>query len=267
MGYVFDFKDAMAYERWLAGAKHLPILDAETRLMLKMLTPAIGDSLLDIGCGTGASLQPFLGKGIQLTGIDPSPHMLDMAKERLGHRVDLHLGVAEELPFGDNTFNYSILFLSLEFVDDPVKAIEEACRVTKDRLFIGIINRYSIYAAQRRIYGLFSTSVYNRARFFSVGKIRRILFRVVGEVPFYWRTVLQIPGFSGGCFSRIENYHMFEKIPIGGFVGIMVVPIPHYRTIPMPLKSNNTVRAGHAGERVATCAGDYKSEVRRERTR
>ncbi len=259
MGYVFDFKDAAAYEKRMSEAGFRAVMETESRLMLQMLTPAYGDSLLDIGCGIGASLQPFLGKGIQLSGIDPSPYMLEVAKDRLGHRVDLHRGVAEELPFGDNAFNYSVLFLTLEFVDNPVKALEEACRVTKDRLFIGIINRYSFYAAQRRIYGLFSASVYNHARFFSIGKVRRLLFRLLGEVPFYWRTVLHIPGITGGLWNRIEGAHIFEKSPLGGFAGIMAVPIPHYRTTPIPLKSN-AVRSSPAGERVATCASDYKTE-------
>ena len=259
MGYVFDYKDAAAYEKWLSTAGNRAVFENETRLMLKMLRPAYGDSLLDIGCGSGASLQPFFGKGIPLTGIDPSPYMLDMAEARLGNRADLHRGVAEDLPFDDNAFNYSVLFLSLEFVDDPVKAIEEACRVTKDRLFIGIINKYSLYAMQRLIYGFFSRSVFNRARFFGIGKIRRILFRLLGDVPFYWRTVLQVPGIPGGYWRRVEGSHLMEKSPIGGFAGIVVVPIPHYRTIPVPLKAK-AIRSGPAGERVATCSGDYRTE-------
>ena len=40
---------------------------------------------------------------------------------------------------------------TLEFVEDPKKAIEEVSRVTKDRIFIGVLNRYAIKGIQIRI--------------------------------------------------------------------------------------------------------------------
>jgi ubiquinone/menaquinone biosynthesis C-methylase UbiE len=41
------------------------------------------------------------------------------------------------LPFDDNSFNHACLFTSLEFVDDPKKALAEAFRVAKDGCLSG----------------------------------------------------------------------------------------------------------------------------------
>ncbi len=259
MSYVFDFHDAQNYERWLADEKNRMILDLQQRLMVGMMHPGVAQSILDIGCGTGASLMPFLNKGIDLTGIDPSPYMLDAAGRNLGHRVDLHRGFAEDLPFADNSFHYSVIFLTLEFCDDPHRALEEACRVTKDRVFVGIFNRFSLYAAHRRMMRLLKPSVYSYARFFSIGEIRRMIFAHLGKVPLEWKTVFQVPWLPSELTHRIESTKMFQSSPFGGFAGITADPVPRFRTFPLALK-RRVNHAGSSGEQVASCAGDYHNE-------
>ena len=124
MGYVFDFNDAIHYEKWLNDPKNRFAVDLEQRLILKALKPARGESILDIGCGTGSFLQTYLGEGLEVTGLDPSPYMLDIAQKNIGNRVDFHRGLAEDLPFDDNSFNYACLSTTLEFVNDPTKSLE-----------------------------------------------------------------------------------------------------------------------------------------------
>lgn len=224
-----------------------------------MLHPAFAQRLLDIGCGTGASLMPFLNKGIDLTGIDPSPYMLDAARRNLGSRADLYKGYAENLPFDDNSFNHSVIFLTLEFCESPLKAIEEACRVTRDRVFIGIFNRFSLYAAHRRIVRILRTSVYWQARFLSIGDIRRMFFYLLGNVPVHWETVFQVPWLPPALIYRVESTKIFRSSPFGGFAGIAVDPVPTYRAFPLALKCRIPQSASQ-GERVASCAGDYQNE-------
>ncbi|MFO7932193.1 MAG: class I SAM-dependent methyltransferase [Thermodesulfobacteriota bacterium] len=259
MGYVFDYNDAVGYERWLSDKKNRIILDLQRCLMMEMLRPAFAHSLLDIGCGTGASLEPFLNKGIDLTGIDPSAHMLEAARSNLGHRVDLHMGYAEELPFDDNFFDYTVIFLTLEFCEDPFRALEEACRVTRDRIFIGIFNRFSLYVAHRRIDRLIKRSVYRHARFFSIGDVRRNLFYLLGRVPFDWQTVFQVPWLPASLIHRTESSGVFRSSPFGGFAGIVAEPVPRFRALPLGLKSEVRSNAT-SGKRVASCAGDFENE-------
>jgi len=235
MGYVFDFNDAKAYEEWFNQPDNRFAAELESRLMIDMLEPMPGEAILDIGCGTGASLLPFLDKGLQATGIDPSPYMLDIAKNNLGNRVDLHRGFAEDLPFDDNSFNYACLVTTLEFVDDRQKALEEACRVAKDKIFIGVLNRYAIKGIQRRVKGVFTKTIYNHARFFSVWELKRNIRSILGDPPISWRTVCQFSSGSGRIASWIERSNLAQRCPFGAFAGIVVTLVPRFRTRPLAI--------------------------------
>lgn len=238
MGYVFNFHDAIAYEQWFNKPQNRFFFDLEKRLMLDMLKPIRGDSVVDIGCGTGANLLAFTETGLQVTGLDPSPYMLDIAAKNLGNRADLHRGFAEDLPFDDNSFNYACLITTLEFVDDPQKALEEACRITKDKIFIGVLNRYAIKGIQRRIKGMFIKTVYNRAKFFSVWELKQIIRTILGDVPISWRTTCQLPIMHGNIAYRIEQLSLLQKCPFGAFAGMVVTLVPRYKTRILPLKYN-----------------------------
>jgi len=235
MGYIFDFNDAVNYDQWYDKPQNRFAADLEFRLMLDMLKPMDGNSLLDIGCGTGASLLPFLNKGLRITGIDPSPYMLDIAFKKVGHRVDLHRGSAEDLPFDDNSFNYACLITTLEFVENPRKAIEEACRVTKDRVFIGALNRNALKGIQMRLKGIFTKSIYNHAQFFSVWELKKIIRAILGDVPISWGTVCQFLSATGKITTRIERSRLVQKCPFGAFIGIVFAPVPRYMTRPLSI--------------------------------
>ena len=187
MGYVYDFHDARRYNQWILKDQNRVAADLESRLMMGMLDPALGESILDIGCGTGASCRPLLEKGFDVTGIDPSPYMLDILSASLGNRVSLYRGFAEDLPFDDNSFNHASLFTSLEFVENPLKALEEAFRVAKDRVFIGFLNRYALTGIGRRVKGIFTPTIYNRATFFSVWEIKNMVRELMGPLRVWWR--------------------------------------------------------------------------------
>ncbi|MCP3940496.1 MAG: class I SAM-dependent methyltransferase [Desulfobacteraceae bacterium] len=236
MGYVFDSKDAGNYDSWLDKGKNRHCLELEIKLILDLLSPQKGQRILDIGCGTGASLAPLLDKGLSLTGIDPSPHMLDLADQRLGTRVDLHRGLAEDLPFDDNCFDTALLFTSLEFTDRPAKAIEEACRVAKDRVVIGVLNRYAPQNMFRRFKSFFSKNIYTHAHFFSIWELRRILFAILGHVPVKWRTTPQFPFIGGALAAHVENIGLVQKSFCGSLIGMQIKPVPKFRTRPLALK-------------------------------
>ncbi len=63
-------------------------LEAFGSAALDRLSPAAGESILDVGCGTGATLlQLFerVGPGGKVVGLDPSRPMLERARERTRH--------------------------------------------------------------------------------------------------------------------------------------------------------------------------------------
>ncbi len=236
MGYIFDFHDAEKYDACLEHLHTSYYLDLESRLFLKMMNPQRGARILDIGCGTGVSLVPLLDQGLNLTGIDPSLYMLDKACERLGQKVDLHRGSAEELPFEDNAFDTAFFFTSLEFSDRPAKAIEEACRVAKDQVIIAVLNRHAPLNMYRRCKGFFRPDIYTKMHFFSIWEIRQIVHAMLGKVPVYWRTTIQVPFIRGRFMKWVENLGVVQRSCCGTMICMRIKPVPKFRTRPLSLK-------------------------------
>lgn len=236
MECVFDFKTAQQYDSWYDDPRNRFVSELEDQLLLKLLEPVPGERLLDIGCGTGRHLLMFLEMGLEVTGFDRSPYMLGIAKERVGHRAALYQGVAEDLPFEDNSFNIATLITTLEFVDDPQQAIQEACRVAKDRIFLGVLNRYSIKGIERKLKGMFSESVYNHAQFFSVWRLKQYVRQVLGKTPLRWGTVYSLPVRFMKCTRYVERCSLVQRLPFGGFIGMVITLMPRYHAGTIPLK-------------------------------
>ncbi len=236
MGTIFDFKDAQAYSQWMDDPWNKLAVDIESRLMMEMLAPLKTDSVLSVGGCAGSRLTPFVEMGINMTAIDPSPYMLDLLSQDYGNRIELYRGHFEDLPFEDNSFNHACLVTTLEFVDNPEKVIAEACRVAKDRLFIGFFNRYAIKGVQRRVSGMFRKTIFNRASFFSIWELKKYVRSVAGDVPIAWRTVGQLPDTKGFFKGKIEQSRVIQRFPFGAFAGMVVTLVPLLRTRPLALR-------------------------------
>ncbi len=261
MGYIFDFQDAKIYEKWFDSNQQKIRSSLEIRLMLDMLKPMTKESILDIGCGVGASVIPFVERGIDTTGLDPSPYMLDVAYKNFGDGVDLYRGHAEDLPFDDNSFNHACLFTTLEFVDDPLKALEETFRVAKDRVFIGVLNRYAIKGIQRRVRAIFTKTIFDHARFYGIWELKQMIWSLLGqEIPITWRTVYQFPMVKNKMTNKIEASSIIQRFPFGAFVGIVVTLVPRFRTRPLALKhqpqSLSDAITGYSGTLISNEHGD-----------
>ena len=246
MGYIFDFNDTNAHIAWCDQTGPQYNFRLQTALMMKMLAPLTDRNVLDIGCGWGRCAAPLMERGLQVTGVDPSPYALDQVKERFGNRVELHRAVGEDLPFEDNTFNYSILMTSLEFMDRPAKAIEEACRVTRDKIFIGVFNKFAPLNIYRRVKGFFCHNTLSHGQFFGIRELRQIIFSIMGPVPVYWNTTLQFPFFRSRPVAYLEQCAMIQKSPWGTMIGMVIIPIPRFRTRPLSLEISRKRTCSHA---------------------
>lgn len=93
---------------------------------------ARGD-VLEVAVGTGLNL-PHYGPELNLTGIDLSSAMLDVARQRaaeLGRDVELREGDAHHLPFDVASFDTVVCTLSLCNIPDPDRAVGEMRRVLR----------------------------------------------------------------------------------------------------------------------------------------
>lgn len=106
-------------------------VEATTRETLARLTLRPGERLLDVGCGTGALLHPLSQRypEAQLSGVDPVPEMLAVARRRLPREVELRTGWAERLPFERQRFDVVVSCNAFHYFREPVAALHEMGRV------------------------------------------------------------------------------------------------------------------------------------------
>jgi SAM-dependent methyltransferase len=87
---------------------------------------------LDVGCGPGAltaALAEQLGRQ-SVCGVDPSQPFVDACRARQPG-VDVVVGAAEALPFGDGEFDVVASQLVVNFMDDPQAGVREMARVAR----------------------------------------------------------------------------------------------------------------------------------------
>ncbi len=90
-----------------------------------------GNRVLDVACGTGVLLRACAERvkpGGEPRGLDRNEGMLAVAKRKLPEAA-WHLGVAEELPFEDQSFDRVVSQFGLMFFEDRVTALNEMWRV------------------------------------------------------------------------------------------------------------------------------------------
>jgi ubiquinone/menaquinone biosynthesis C-methylase UbiE len=115
-------------------------------------------SVLEVAIGTGLNLG-YYRPDIQLTGMDLSPAMLDIARKRaddIGLPVQLHEGDAHELPYEDESFDSVVCTFSLCNIPDLDQAVAEMTRVLKPRGVLLLVDHIRssvkpIYWAQKAI--------------------------------------------------------------------------------------------------------------------
>ena len=99
-----------------------------------------GNSLLDIGCAKGFMMYDFhrLIPGIKVEGIDISDYAIENGMEDM--KPFMQVASADDLPYKDNSFDYSISITTLHNFDGDnlIKALKEIERVSKKGSFITV---------------------------------------------------------------------------------------------------------------------------------
>jgi ubiquinone/menaquinone biosynthesis C-methylase UbiE len=89
--------------------------------------------VLEVAIGTGLNLASYRDD-VELTGIDWSDAMLDIARDRaaqLGRTPKLQQADAHQLPFGDGSFDTVVCTFGLCAIPDHTRAIAEMARVLR----------------------------------------------------------------------------------------------------------------------------------------
>jgi ubiquinone/menaquinone biosynthesis C-methylase UbiE len=218
---AFDEGVAAHYEAWY-GTEEGRRADALEKQSLQRLHDCVPGArgVLEVGCGTGHFTRWLEEQGLSAVGLDLSAAMLSEAKTR--NRVPYVQADAHHLPFADNTFDLTAFATTLEFLEAPREALREAIRVAARGLLLGVLNRWSVLAVRRRLAGLFRPSVYDEARFYSVGVLRQLLREADAEArndgdreswQIIWHTTL---------FPRWIPWER-AKLPWGGFIAMALL--------------------------------------------
>jgi ArsR family transcriptional regulator len=133
-----NFFKANADEWERIRSLHAPEKDVEDAIV-RLLNQAPIESLLDAGTGTGRMLEllaPHIRRG---TGVDVSPEMLAIARDRLerakAHHCQVRLADVFRLPFDldapEEGFDAVLFHQVLHYLDDPHAAVADAARVLR----------------------------------------------------------------------------------------------------------------------------------------
>lgn len=119
---------------------------AKRKIFDELHLDSTGKKALEVGCGGGILCEEIAQMGFETTGIDPSDHSLEIARNHAklgGLNINYEKGTGEALPYKDASFDVVFCCDVLEHVRNLPKVISEISRVLKlDGIFIfDTINR------------------------------------------------------------------------------------------------------------------------------
>ncbi|MDZ7697965.1 MAG: class I SAM-dependent methyltransferase [Deltaproteobacteria bacterium] len=236
MGLIFDENTLSFYDSWRRSSQNRAIERSLEHMLKSMLAPRSGERVLDIGCGTGNHLLILNKMGLDISGTDASPFMVQKARERLGHRCTVKLGTTDDLPFDDNEFDYATLINTLEFLDNPLLALREAGRVTNKKVFIGVWNSLSWNGLLKKIHGFFGDPLFSQARLYNLWQVKSLLRLAYGPAPISWQCVQIRPSFSEETPPPENGMMNRNHSPLGFFLGLSATLVYRVKTDNLPLK-------------------------------
>jgi SAM-dependent methyltransferase len=204
--------DLAAYHAWYETPRGAWIAGRELALLHDLMRPRPGESVQDVGCGTGWFAGAFAARGLKVTGMDPDLPALGFARDR-APSIPLVGGAAEALPFADGAFDYALAVTSLCFVPQPERALRELWRVSRRAVVLGLLHRRSaLYLAKAGRGG------YRGARWDLLGEV---LGWTDGLAPIpgaLARWAVFLPGW--GPIARRAETLISPRLPLGGFLAI-----------------------------------------------
>ncbi len=204
---IFD-TEAEIYDQWYGTPLGNFVDRLEKEAVFSLLNPSEGSSIIDVGCGTGNYSLELAALGCNVTGVDNSKKMIDIAIEKARSRnlkVNFLFADVSKLPFGDDLFDAAVCVAAVEFFDNWQKGIDEIFRVVKPdgKIVIGFINKKSHWGELYQSNYFKENTVFKHARLLGVDEIRSIH---TGELIDMKETLCTTPDENEPSIEKEKTY-------------------------------------------------------------
>ncbi|MFC1895794.1 class I SAM-dependent methyltransferase [Thermodesulfobacteriota bacterium] len=206
------------YDGWFETPLGKLIRHVESEIVIDLLQPGRGETILDAGCGTAIFTVDILATGARVVGLDISYPMLRQTESKVGcYPFDPIQGDILSLPFSDGTFDRTVSVTALEFIANARRAVDELFRVTRPGgiVVVATLNSKSSWATERK-----QEAQENRVSLFS-----RAIFRspaelaALGHAPAYVTTAIHF--HRGAALEQARNAELEGRrkgLDTGAFV-------------------------------------------------
>ena len=180
MAMAFNADEALAmaeqYDQWYETPEGAMYDRLERRAVARFLPRnGRGKELLDVGCGTGHWARFFTDREFTVAGVDISPPMVRVAREKGIAGASFAVADGHALPYDSGRFDVTAAITTLEFVRDCEVVLQEMVRCTRRPggvVLVGALNALARINRRRKAAG---KPTYREARFFSPRELESIL--------------------------------------------------------------------------------------------
>ncbi|MDX9789027.1 MAG: class I SAM-dependent methyltransferase [Desulfobacterales bacterium] len=207
---IFD-PIADIYDRWYDEPEGNAIFREETEC-LSLLRGDISERWLEIGVGTGR-----FAEALGIThGIDIS---LPMTSKAVRRGVHVCIGRAEQLPYQKQVFDGVLIALTLCFLENPAKVLQESSRVLRENgtLILGTVPADSPWGRAYIRKGEEGHPVYAHAHFLTIKETVHLFEKMGFELRRGCSALFWAPDTPSSGVSRVEPGIASEA----GFVGLL----------------------------------------------
>lgn len=206
------------YDAWYQTDRGRWIGETEFGVMMRLLSPREGETLLDVGSGTGYFTRRFAGAGLAAVGLERERASVAYAR-RLAPGIPFLIGDAKSIPVRDSSFDHVVAVTSLCFVEEPARALGELWRAARRAVLLGLLNRRSLLYLQKHEHG-----GYRGARWNTLREIRVWAARLVPAPDIVARSAVFMPS-AGPLARRVERLAP-GFLPFGGFLAVCLTKSP-----------------------------------------
>lgn len=180
--------DKIADQWWSEEVRWIRILRNLAKGRLSWFDQALdwrGKEVLDLGCAGGFMAEAIAQRGAKVTAIDPAQKAIEIARihaEREQLSIKYDVGVGENLPYADQTFDIVVCVDVLEHVSDLNQVINEITRVLKpggylayDTINRNLLARFATITLAEDILGILPRGTHDPNLFIKPSELKGVM--------------------------------------------------------------------------------------------